>query len=185
MGLGIYQMKRLTRRTVLACGVACLPAMALFRASHGSGRAQSVHHAALPPDFLALSQLLTGHDDLDTSIALRVWEALLGKDPEFSGRYERLARAVVARRLRDHAAYRASDLPRDALLHGTAVAIVGAWYLGRVGPMKPRSETDTPAFITYEGALMWRPTIDATVIPTYARGGPGFWAEPPATLQTD
>jgi len=138
-----------------------------------------------PPDFLAISAILTASPELDPTMAPRVWHALITKDDAFVGRYRRLSEEMAAYRIRSWPDYEASGLSAQKEIHSIAVAVVGAWYLGRVGEVLPRSEINTPAFITYEGALMWRSTRDVTVIPTYARGGPGFWAEAPSSVKTD
>ncbi|WP_277910974.1 sugar dehydrogenase complex small subunit [Asaia platycodi] len=143
----------------------------------------------MPSDFLRMSRLLTGSSgldsELDSGLAPRVWQALMAKDADFPTHYWQLSDALSARSVTSWADYVATGLREQVAIHAIAVALVGAWYLGRVGPMLPRSETGTPAFITYEGALMWRSTRDVTVIPSYARGGPGFWAEAPLSLATD
>ena len=57
--------------------------------------------------------------------------------------------------------------------------IVSAWYLGYTGtPISLRAEDDT-GFVTFTKALMYEPTMDATVRPTYARAGINYWVEPP------
>ncbi|WP_053096111.1 sugar dehydrogenase complex small subunit [Frateuria defendens] len=164
-------------------------ASAAVLATATPGWTSSLHAApaagALAPEgFLALSRLLTAHPELNPDLADAAWSALVEREPDFAARFTDLQRAVDAAGLHDMRDFGASPVAADAALKRTAVAIVGAWYLGRVGEVKPRSE-DGPAFITYTGALMWRPTLDVTVIPTYSRGRPGFWAEKPATLATD
>jgi hypothetical protein len=57
--------------------------------------------------------------------------------------------------------------------------IVSAWYLGFTGtPISLRAEDDT-GFVTFTEARMYAPTMDATVHPSYARGGLNYWVEPP------
>ena len=64
-------------------------------------------------------------------------------------------------------------------LRETAATIVSAWYLGYTGtPIPLRAEDDT-GFVTFTGALMYEPTMDATVRPSYARAGLNYWVEPP------
>lgn len=173
-----------TRRRLLGYGVALLPLAGMGLAS-GEGQASAGQVITCPADFLRMSRLLTGSSELDSALAPRVWQALMAKDADFPTHYRQLSDALSARSVTSWADYVASGLREQATIHAIAVALVGAWYLGRVGPMLPRSETGTPAFITYEGALMWRSTRDVTVIPSYARGGPGFWAEAPLSLATD
>lgn len=134
-----------------------------------------------PAEFLAISRLLTGHANINPALAGPAWDALCRREQAFEARFTALSGAVSAAGLHDMTAWKASPVAADAALKATAVAIVSAWYLGRVGAVKTQSE-DGPAFITYDGALMWRPTFDVTVIPTYARGGPGYWAAKPAAV---
>lgn len=169
---------RTTRRIFLQRGVALLPLLACPGFSRGGyARGQDPQ---CPRDFDSVSRLLTGHDDLDTALSTRVWNGLVARDAGFPVRYRMLTKTLGALGVDDWRSYETSGLKTRATLHAVAVDIVGAWYLGRVGPMLPRAETGTPAFITYEGAMMWRPTLDVTVIPSYARGGPGSWAFPPS-----
>lgn len=129
-----------------------------------------------PAGFFALSKTLTGHPELNPVLTTAAWQALAARETDFIARYKQLAAAMNAGSL--------SSVANEPALKSTAMAIIGAWYLGRVGTVRPRSE-DGPAFITYTGALMWRPTVDVTVIPTYSRGGPGHWASVPPTLASD
>lgn len=66
-----------------------------------------------------------------------------------------------------------------------ALSIIAAWYLGYAGAPKTDATEDNAQFVTYENALMFRPTVDATVIPSYARGRTNYWAEPPSTIGQD
>lgn len=143
----------------------------------------TVTHKA-PTSFMDISRLLTNHKEIDAGLAHVAWSALVLRAHNFSEGYEALQAALVKKGISDYRQYANSDIAKDPDLHAIAVALVGAWYLGRVGEVKPRSE-DGPAFISYTGALMWQPTIDVTVIPTYSRGQPGFWAEKPASVATD
>jgi hypothetical protein len=135
---------------------------------------------AMPEEFIALSRSLTLNKPLDPSLAPRAWQALVQRSPNFLQHYP----ALAARFAPADSALRKSDLAeleQDANAKSAAVAIVSAWYLGVVGEVKARSE-DGPAFITYNQAMMWNSTQNITVIPTYAHGAPGNWAEKPALI---
>ena len=128
--------------------------------------------ATAPGDFMRTSRLLTGHDEIDDALADMAWSALVKRDQGFGAAYAKLTAAIKEEGLGDF-----QNLPQAAFLKhpdlkATTVALVYAWYLGRVGEVQDRSE-DGPEFVTYTGALMWRPTLDVTVIPTYSRGRPG------------
>ncbi|WP_162939793.1 sugar dehydrogenase complex small subunit [Neorhizobium sp. NCHU2750] len=146
--------------------------------------AQVVPTAKAPADFMQVSRLLTGHPEIEDTLADMAWSALTRREEHFEAGYKALVDAIKSSGLSDFAALEQSPVMTDAALKATAVSLVSAWYLGRVGEVLDRGEPG-PDFITYTGALMWRPTIDVTVLPTYARGGPGYWATPPATLATD
>lgn len=124
------------------------------------------------PQFLKLSQSLTGHSDLDPLTAARLVDA-----------FERLAPTV-------HDQFAAlsllsGDSPAALLaaaqtkgLDGAVLAIVAAWYTGSLGK-EPHSGT-----VAYRDALMQRPVADALFPPTYAMGGPGWWTAPPPPVQS-
>lgn len=173
-----------SRRTFLAFGAlgACsLMLAASPRASAWSKANVSIN--ATPEGFLPISRLLTGHA-IDHSLAERGWSAITSREQDFPARFAALENAVGREGLVDMQHWSQTSIAADPALKATALAIVSAWYLGVVGDVKDRAE-DGPSFITYEGALMWRPTLDVTVIPTYSRGRPGFWKEKPASTPTD
>ncbi|MHC1479811.1 sugar dehydrogenase complex small subunit [Frateuria aurantia] len=175
----------LPRRSFLAASL--LGATATLFAAKASSQAQAAPGAgapqAAPERFVEISQLLTGHS-INGALGERAWQALVQREKNFPQRFSQLQSAIDKAGLHDMQQWKTSSIASDAELKATALAIVSAWYLGVVGQVKDRSE-DGPAFITYESALMWRPTWDVTVIPTYARGGPGYWKAKPATVATD
>ena len=104
--------------------------------------------------FLAISQLLTGHADLNPVTARRIAAAFAVVDPKLYAQFQDLV-GVTA-------------IPEP--LTPVARAIVAAWYTGTVG-------TGTTAItVSYRDALMQRPVADMLTPPTYSRGGPGWWA---------
>lgn len=176
-----YRLEPLGRRKLLAWTAASMPAILAATAMvHGGGLLADGDPtlAKAPAGFAEVSQLLVGKRTIDTSLLDAAWAALIQREHDFAARFAALHKALQASSLRDMAQWNSSTIAADPALKATAVAIVSAWYLGLVGEVKDRSE-DGPAFITYAGALMWAPTIDVTVIPTYARGRPGYWASKP------
>jgi hypothetical protein len=93
---------------------------------------------------------------------------------------ERLHTAITQSGAKTMAQWLAGPAPHDAALMATARTITSAFYLGYTGDPDSQAPHDTNGFVTFTGALMWRPTIDATIIPTYARGGTDYWVKPPA-----
>jgi hypothetical protein len=146
--------------------------------------AQVVPTAKAPAGFMQISKLLTGHPEIDDTLADMAWSALVRREDGFETAYTSLVKAIEAAGLKDFADLPQSPAISDPAHKATAVSLVSAWYLGRVGEVLDRAEPG-PDFITYTGALMWRPTLDVTVLPTYARAGPGYWGAAPASLATD
>lgn len=178
-----YKLGGVDRRTLIVGGLVATPvALAgstLLWATRSSAAGEGSKVVA-PTEFLALSQILVGARQLDATLATPAWAALVLREKDFPARFTALHKAIEAAGLRDMTQWSASSVAADPALKATAVAIVSAWYLGVVGAVQDRGDNG-PAFITYTGALMWAPTIDVTVIPTYARGRPGFWAAKPVT----
>jgi hypothetical protein len=164
------------RRTFLTTGAAAF-------AAFSSGYAWIVTPAAgaEAPDaeaFRALSQFLTGADQLDPVQAERAFAQLAALDDNFPEKAATLNEAVTNSGAQSVDAFLAHP-SSDGDLRTTTTAIVSAWYLGYTGtPISLRAEDDTE-FVTFTGALMFEPTIDATVRPTYVRAGLNYWMEPP------
>ena len=118
--------------------------------------------AAAPIDaFMTLSQSLTARSSLDRDVGTRLLTALQKSTPDLAQQLPKLAGALAAG---------SADAAQQAL----ALKIMEAWYLGTVDN----------AVITYEQALMYPPIADVIVMPSFARGVPGYWAQPPRLLQS-
>lgn len=123
------------------------------------------------PAFLSLSQVLTGHADLDPLTSARTSQAFHQLFPEIAAKFGALS-ALAAKHPSPEALLAAADAigQREALL-----AIVAAWYTGTVGTGV------TAKAMAYADALMNRPVADGLFPPTYQLGGPAWWtAAPPA-----
>jgi hypothetical protein len=173
-----YLQPALKRRTVLGVGAAMFAAVTFDLSNSAS--AQSPDERS----FLELSQKLTGRSSLDQEISGRALAALTAENPSFPAAAAELATAMKNAGLVDMRQFKtfAADHPDVA---ATAYKIISAWYLGHTGTPAAESTVDDARFVSYAGALMYEPTIDVTVIPTYARGRTNYWFEPPATLATD
>lgn len=136
-------------------------------------------------DFLDLSERLTGRESLDAKIAGRAYSVLMDADEDFPAQQRQLSQAMEQAGLTDMREFKAFATTQDQPVVDTAMAIISAWYLGYTGTPKGHSASDDTRFVTYTGALMFEPTIDATVIPTYSRGRTNYWKTPPDTLATD
>jgi hypothetical protein len=177
-----------SRRRLLSTLALGIPAFYLTSAwllPAGPLHAQTAAPAPVPATFLDTVHLLTGHAEVDARMGDAVWSALLKRQPDFAERYVALHNGLQQAGITTFAQVDGTAGPLAAdPLRGTAMSIISACYLGRVGEIAPRADVG-PVFVSYVGALMWRPTLDATVLPTFARGGPGHWAKPPSTLATD
>lgn len=160
------------RRRDLLLGLATTALVAGVAIGGGGGLLAAPAPGRVSPAFIDMSRFVTGSSLLDDATVLRAWNQLLALDAGFPDAVERLRRAVRAAKLPDMKAMLASPLGHDGALMATVRTITATWYLGYTG--------EKTGFVTFAGALMWRPTIDATVIPTYSRGATDFWVDPPA-----
>ena len=120
-----------------------------------------------------IAGFLTGKSDLSDDLVSRAYTALLAEYTGFDRRLNNLIAHIHMVGLSDVEAFKNSSLAADPELMGTATAVVGALYTGRVGAGYQGH------FVAYKDALMYRPTADVSVIPTYAHWGPGYWLENP------
>lgn len=134
--------------------------------------------------FLQLSQVLTNRPALDAVTGGRALANLTAEDHGFPAQAGALLQAVIAEKFSDMRAFN-TFIARQQALRPTALKIISAWYLGYTGSPSGNSFDDDARFVSYAGALMYQPTIDATVVPSYSRGHTNYWAQPPATLRTD
>jgi hypothetical protein len=118
---------------------------------------------------LRLSQAVTGHADLDATIASRLMAALHRADPTFVDHAASLARLVHDGQEPEALLAAASA----AGLRDTVLALVAAWYTGTVG------HGQQAAMVSYVDALMYRPVSDGLPVPTYCLNGPVWWPGPP------
>lgn len=175
----------ISRRQVLA-GITAISASALMP---WAARAWADDPASVSQDevkaFLELSERLTGKTQLDARIAGRAYQGLLDLDSSFPARIQDLISAMDQSQLHDMRQFREFAASQPKAIVDTAISIIRAWYLGFTGTVQGHSASDNTHFVTYTGALMYTPTIDATVIPTYSRGHTNYWANPPSTLAND
>jgi hypothetical protein len=126
---------------------------------------------AAPAGFLKLSEFLTGGQGLDGALAARFQATLSRQDPGFDaavGALEQYVATTAPATIDDLLARPDLAVP----LRKTITQIVSAWYLGIVG------EDEHAELVSYADALMYRPTRDVLVVPTYG-GGPDSWGPKP------
>ena len=138
-----------TRRAILA-GVA-----ASIVAVGATGFPDAVYAAAevTTDQFLALSERLTGANDLDADIAATLLGGFLATG--YGADLERLVKS-------------------DSSVPDLANAIVAAWYSGLY------LDADGEAVATYTDALLWT-ALTFTKPMGYCGGETGYWADPPET----
>ena len=115
--------------------------------------------------FMHASRVVTGKRMLDPRIGRRIMD-LLSAGPD-GPKIEALTAAVER-----SGAWPGQDIAqilKTPPFAGTDVAeaaraLASAWYLGVTG------SDDDPAFVTYTGALMWRPVMDVHNIPSFCGG---------------
>lgn len=174
-GASLISVKR--RGLLLGIGTTALMAgMGIEVGAFGAAPADTLPPAA----FVEISRFVTGSKLDDASALGRAWSQLVALDAGFPNSVRNLTAAVKLAGLASMAAFMASPLAKDAALVKTATTIVSAFYLGFTGTSVSHRDKDDTGFVTFVGALMWRPTIDNTVIPTFARGKTDYWIEPPA-----
>ncbi|MBO9686767.1 MAG: hypothetical protein J7598_09145 [Mitsuaria chitosanitabida] len=133
--------------------------------------------AALPAaDFLRLSVFLTGGQPLDATLAGRYQAALAKRDPQFGDSTRALLTLIASSKAATIDQLLEAPELKDTL-RALTTRIVSAWYLGIVG-----QDADAE-LISYAEALMYRPTKDVLVVPTYG-AGPDSWGEQPASPAT-
>lgn len=142
--------------------------------------------AAEPPaEFLATAKMLTAREHLSPSIVARALECLTAEDAGFPKKASALAAAIKQANFSDMTAFDAFAKDQGPEIQDAAIKIISALYLGYTGTPAMDSTVDDARFVSFADALMYQPTIDATVIPSYSRGHTNYWIDPPSTLATD
>ncbi|WP_133624932.1 sugar dehydrogenase complex small subunit [Erwinia sp. LJJL01] len=171
----------LTRRTLITSGAALL-GMAVLNPSLSWGAAPAASSDS--HIFYRISLLLTGRTQLSPLVSERALHCLAAEDAQFPAHLQQLSSALQSAGITQ-----ADQLNGHALMQGgsgdTIKTIISAWYLGYTGTPVALRAVDNTRFVTYTDALMYAPTLDATVIPTYSRGHTNYWTQPPATLKND
>jgi len=125
---------------------------------------------------LRASELLTGRRGLDIGISERLWTLLCEQDVGFPAQLARLMTRLNALHSEDREQIVAQLDDADVK---TALTIISPWYLGYTGHPSTTKAVDDAHFVTFLSALMYEPTRDHTIRPSYARAGGDYWAEVP------
>jgi hypothetical protein len=136
-----------------------------------------------PDDLHALSMRIIGAKADDRSLSDAFHHAFSQANPDFLVRAGALFDRMKSADIATPQAFVASALARDPVLKATAVGLTAAWYLGHVAD-DDHDDHGGGRVVAYEKALMWAPTTDITVIPSYSRGAPDYWAEQAEQIET-
>ncbi|WP_321786732.1 sugar dehydrogenase complex small subunit [Paraburkholderia sp. J94] len=150
--------------------VAGLGAMGSIAAAHAQAAAANAD--ADFSAFIKLSQYLTGKTALDVEIGRAILTGLKGDDANASAIIAQLNDFVARTNTPANGLQSVLDASQPALAK-LPKKVMTAWYLGVVGSGK------NARTVAYEQALMYPPIADVIVMPSYARGVPGYWAKPP------
>jgi hypothetical protein len=166
-----FQVDSLSRRSLLRAGATSLGACALFSLTP----LNQVLADALSEDlfgiFMAVSQPMCGKQVLDPQVGKVLLAALVAANPDFAnllGQFQ----AWFAQRSHATLGLTADIKAQRPDLALVPALMIRAWYLGIVGNRA----------YAYEQALMYPPIKDMVVLPTYARGAPGYWEAKPYPL---
>ncbi|QGX92589.1 hypothetical protein EFZ10_13700 [Tatumella sp. TA1] len=134
--------------------------------------------------FYHLSLLLTARTNLSHLVSSRALHCLTAEDKSFPQQITTLLHALREANITSSDQLNGHEMMQQPVGQ-TIRKIISAWYLGFTGtPISLRAK-DSTQFVTFTDALMFQPTLDATIIPTYSRGHTNYWTQPPATIKHD
>lgn len=163
----------LTSSTAAALGVAGTCSGAIMAQPSPSRSSDSGVSPESRETFRRVAAILTDRPQLDTRLAASALAALAAQDQTFVSSLSELAATLDRENIENAEKFVRSDIAREQPLASTARDIVSALYTGRVG------KGAQARLVAFEMALMYEPTREVTVIPTYARGGRDYWVAPP------
>jgi len=114
--------------------------------------------------FMQVSASLTGVDKPDEALGksiLAAFNALNNQTPQLVTELPKYLKDGVI----------VPDAPAE--ISAFSSALLKAWYMGIVG------QGEQTRCVAYEHALNYAPISDVCVLPSYARGEPHYWAQPP------
>jgi hypothetical protein len=155
-------------RRILLGGALAASAVAFIPAAFAAaGDANAASQA-----FLSVSKALCGRDSLNPDDAVRLCNALVADDAQFSAGVQALA-ALMDRRQIDPLNLQQALDDEHSPLAALPRKIVTAWYLGVVG------EGDKAQCLSFETNLSNELVDDKLRPPSYCYGGYGSWSEKP------
>lgn len=127
-------------------------------------------------EVIAAGRILTGRPDFPEVVIARAQAFQAELDPSFPARLAALADAIAKTGSTDREVVIAGLSDADA---ATAIQLISPLYLGYTGSPTTTAAVDDAKFVTYLNALMFEPTSDNLLRPSYARGGPNYWTAVP------
>lgn len=126
------------------------------------------------------ARVLTGRADLAETVIARATTFQIALDAGFEARLKDLV-AIIGN---------AEPGQRESVIAGlsdanakTAIELISPLYLGYTGSPSAVKAVDNARFVTFLDALMYEPTADNSIRPSYARGGPNYWTAIPADVR--
>lgn len=158
-------IKLLASTTIVGAASTVLPGQVVWAIDSG-GSSDKTFTA-----FMAASEIICGYPTLDKALGYRIFTLMQNRNKELSNQLATLNNVLNAdmSSAAMHNAVQGTDNNAQTLFSD----ILRAWQLGIVGTGKEAR------VVAYEYALMYTPIADVVVLPTYARGEPHYWAQPP------
>ncbi|NMM03240.1 uridylyltransferase [Paraburkholderia sp. RP-4-7] len=160
------QRRRLLKLSATAALTVAMPLDALSESS-------ATHGAAAHATFASVAAFLTRRNALPDLYVRSVHQGLIAQDSSFPARLNALSAAIASLRSADVGALIPALAGTSSDARKTALAIIEAFYTGSVG------RGEHARMVGYETALMFEPTADVTVIPSYIRARPEYWSARP------
>lgn len=129
--------------------------------------------------FLELSKFITEKTKLKQILAKSALFNLTLDDNDFLLKIQSLKAALLDNQIKNLADFKSHEIFQNPMIKDLAQKITGAWYLGYTGEPVDFSIVDNVRFVTYTDALMYQPTSDTTIIPSYSKAKPNYWFYPP------
>lgn len=132
---------------------------------------------------MQVSEFITDKSDLKLILAQRALSNLWIDDSEFMDKLRELHATISQSGFPNATTFSKSLLMQNPQIADTVKKITKAWYLGYTGTPVSHRDKDNTQFVTYTDALMYRPTSDATIIPSYSKEKLNYWVNPPSYMR--
>ncbi len=155
-------MNRPITRRVVTVGLIAMHTLALARIALAQAPLSAQSGPIDPKAFMALSERITGHDNLSPTLGARIHAVLSdnGQAIPLQDLYAALSLAPTEARMHD-----------SNILH----LVLHGWYLGRI------TINDQTHLTGFEETLMGHITADILPLRSYCGGTMGFWTKQPVT----